>query len=268
MKKAQTLLLALFLAAAAGAHAEQSHRAIQIQIDVQAAVDHGDCAGAVKRLNEGLSIDNPQINLLAGTMFDHGICVKRDWNRALGMYAKAYGAGEHAAALRLAAGYAEPDRGPDIAAALWWMAHTNPLMRVEGCEVTRDPVVAADPDRFVALLKSWPVDKLRACNYATGLVATLAAEVRYPSRELANAMNGNFVLRFTPARGRIEIQSANTAQYQRLDGIEREWDTKYVTGTFEEHLQQVAQRALERYPRPEGIDPSWQFVVGFSFAID
>jgi hypothetical protein len=30
----------------------------------------------------------------------------------------------------------------------------------------------------------------------------------------------------------------------------------------------VAQRALQRYPRPEGIDPSWQFLVKFRFVID
>jgi hypothetical protein len=271
MKKAsQTLLLALCLAAAAGAHAEPDRRAIRIERDVLDAIESGDCEGAVKRLNEGLPENHPQLSLLAGTMFDHGVCVKRDWNRAVGLYVKAHQGGEHAAAFRLAAGYAAPDRDQDIAAALWWLAHTTPRVQVKGCEVQPDAV--DDPDRFVAQLKSWPDTRLKACNYAAGLVATVAGEVHYPSRALAHSVGGDFILRFAPGQGRIDIKSGKTTEYQLLGvyngDFVRERNTKYVTGTFEEHLQDVAQRALKRYPRPDGIDPSWQFPVMFRFVIN
>jgi hypothetical protein len=270
MKKAsRNLLLAFCVAAAATAHAAPDRRAAQIERDVLSDVENGDCASAVKRLNEGLAEDHPQLNLLAATMFDHGVCVKRDWKRAVGLYVKADQGGEHAAAFRLAAGYAAPDRDPDIAAALWWLAHTSPLVQVKGCEVP--PGSADDPDRFVAQIKSWPDQKLKACNYATGLVATIGGEVHYPTRALSHAMGGDFVLRFTPGLGRIDVQSGKTEEYQLL-GIHsgdfvHERNTKYVTGTFEENLKRVAQRALERYPRPEGIDPSWQFFLKFRFAL-
>jgi hypothetical protein len=270
MKKAiSPLVLALGLSVMAAAHAAPGARSAQILRDVARDIESGDCASAVKQLNEGLSNDMPQLDLFAGSMFDHGVCVKRDWDKAVGLYVKAHQGGEHAAAFRLAAGYAAPDRDPDIAAALWWFAHTTPAIQVKGCEVAADAV--ADAGRFVAQLKSWPAAKLTACNYAAGLLATVAGEVHYPSRALSHAMGGDFVLRFTPALARIEIQSGQTEEYQLL-GIHnaafvRERNSKYVTDGFYENLQRVAQRALERYPKPAGIDPSWQFRVQFRFMI-
>jgi hypothetical protein len=269
MKKT-LLLMALCLSALAGAHAAPSSSASQIERDVLRAIESNDCAGAVERLNQGLTEDLPRMNLLAGTMFDHGICVKANWERAAGLYARALKGGEHAAAFRLAAGYAAPDRDPDIAAALWWLAHTRPAIQVKGCEVPADSL--DDADRFVAQVKAWPEQKLVACNYAAGLVATVAGEVHYPARALSHSMGGDYVLRFTPGLGRIDIMAGKAREYELLGVFNadfvRERSTKYVTGSFEENLQKVAQRALARYPRPDGIDPSWQFPVKFVFVID
>jgi hypothetical protein len=269
MKKT-LLLAALCLSAIADAHAANDVRAAQIERDVVRAVEGNDCEGAVNRLNEGLAENLPKIDLLAGTMFDHGICVKANWERAVQMYVKADKGGEHAAAFRLAAGYAAPDRDPDIAAALWWLAHTTPLVQVKGCEVPAE--ARGDADSFVEHVKRWPDQKLLACNYATGLVASVAGQVHYPSRALSHAVGGDYVLRFTPGLGRIEVMSGKTTEYELIGvyngDFVRERKTKYVTGSFEEHLQQVAQRALQRYPRPEGIDPSWHFLIRFSFVMD
>jgi hypothetical protein len=269
MKKT-LLLAALCLSAIAGAHAENDVRAAQIERDVVHAIEGNDCTGAINRLNEGLAENLPKINLLAATMFDHGVCVKANWERAVGLYVKAHQGGEHAAAFRLAAGYAAPDRDPDIAAALWWLAHTSPLVQVKGCEVPAE--ARSDADRFVEHVKRWPDQKLVACNYATGLVATVAGQVHYPARALSHAVGGDYVLRFTPGLGRIDVMSGKSTEYELFGVFDadfvRERKTKYVTGSFEENLQQVAQRALQRYPRPEGIDPSWQFLIKFRFVMD
>lgn len=269
MKKT-LLLMVLCLCALARAHAAPADRARQIELDVARSVEGNDCEGAVNRLNEGLADNLPKIDLLAATMFDHGICVKANWERAVSLYVKAHQGGEHAAAFRLAAGYAAPDRDPDIAAALWWLAHTSPAVQIKGCEVPADAL--GDPDRFVEQIKSWPEQKLVACNYATGLVATVAGQVHYPTRALSHSVGGDYVLRFTPGLGRIDIMAGKTREYELLGvynaDFVRERTTKYVTGSFEENLQKVADRALARYPRPEGIDPSWQFLVKFVFVID
>lgn len=267
MKKAsRTLALALGLAAVGCAHAGPLAGGAAVVYHVMEDIKAGNCTGAVKRLNEALPDNNPRVDFLAASMFDNGTCVKPDWKSAARLYEKAHDGGIHAAAYRLAAGYAAPDGGPDIAAALWWLAHTNPAMWVDGCEVPSAAV--ADPDRFVAELKSWPAHKLTACNYAAGVVASVSVEVHYPESALVQDRQGQFRLRFSPGLGRIEIQSGKTGSANCWTSAKTAScgpNAKIDAGSFEETLLQVAQRALQRYPKPEGIDPAWQVSILFNF---
>jgi hypothetical protein len=273
MKKAKwkmVLALGLGVLAAHKGAAANSLRANQILRDARELIEKGDCEGALKPLNAGLAEKLPPVQLMAAVMFDHGICFKADWDKAVQLYALAHEGGEHAAAFRLAAGAAAPERGPDVGSALWWLAHAKPAVPVQGCELPPD--TRDDPERFDAYLNSWPQDKLLRCNYAAGLVATVAGEVHYPSRALSWAVGGDYVVRFTPGLGRIDMKSGKTREFQLMGVFNshalQERKSTRVTDGFVENLKQVSQRALERYPRPTGIDPDWQFDIMFRFVIE
>jgi hypothetical protein len=241
-----------------------------IQRDVQDFLEQGDCAGVLKRVNEGLAKKMPPVQLLAGALLEHGVCFKADWDKAVELYTMASKGGESAAAYRLAAGFAAPDHGPDVAAAMWWLQHTDHRTPIKQCEVPED--ARDDPERFVALLKSWPQDKLLRCNYAVGLVSTVAGEIKYPSRGLTYAVGGTYVLRFMPGQGRIEMKSGRMKEFALLSGVFdghvlQERKSTSMQAGFVENLTQVSRRALERYPRPQGIDPAWQFDIAFVFNV-
>ncbi|TFW28267.1 hypothetical protein [Massilia horti] len=77
------------------------------------------------------------------------------------------------------------------------------------------------------------------------------------------------MLRFMPGMDRIELMSGNTKEF-KLEGIFNR-DVKLErksTGTFVDNLKQVSQRALQRYPKPAGIDPAWGFDITFRFVIE
>jgi hypothetical protein len=229
---------------------------------------HGDCSGAIKRLNEGLSQSLPEVFLVAGSMYDEGICVKPDWKKAVHFYGRAYEAGQRTAASRLAAGFASPEHGPDIGAALWWANRPGDFVAPGGCQLPE--ALLGDPDGFVAELQRWPAKRLAACNYAVGLAATVTGEMHYPGRALAYGVEGSYVAVFTPAAGRVEAQQLETYAPQEGGGVDgnfaKDRESKKVTGSFDAMLQSVAARALKRYPKPDGIDPGWQFKIGFKFS--
>lgn len=227
----------------------------------------GDCARAASELNEGLAGNYPEVDLLAGSMFENGVCLKPDWNKAVHFYVKAYQGGQRAALYRLASGFAAPEHGPDIGAALWWASREKGMLGLASCAVSEGAM--NDPDRFVAELNSWPQARLAACNYITGVMSTLGGEIRYPEKALSFSLGGDVTLRFLPAVPRIDIKTARTTEYARyglLDGSAlSDRQTRRVTGSFEDELGQVARRALKRYPQPAGIDPDSVARMHFTF---
>lgn len=238
--------------------------------DVLTYVEHGDCAGAVKRLNEGLGRSFPEVFLLAGSMYDQGICVKPDWQRAVHFYVRAHDGGQREAAYRLAAGFAAPEHGADAAAALWWAGQAQGGLVGSNCTVPAD--ASNDPDRFVAELKTWPARQLSICNYSVGVLATLGGEVNYPRRALANAIAGEFTVVMTPALDRVEVQQGDITAVS-LRGLQdgnfaSDRVSKSVTGSFSDTLRGVAERAMKRYPKPEGLDPQWQLKMKYSFGLN
>ncbi len=255
--------LALPLVARANAGSEAAD-------DVLRRIQAGDCAGAAKRLNEGLARDSPEVNFLAGTLFDNGVCLKADWKKAVHFYVKAYDGGKQAALYRLAAGFAAPEHGADVAAALWWASRRKAEFSFKECAV--GAAAMDDPDRFVAELRSWPAPRLALCNYMVGVLATLAGEIRYPEKALYRSVEGEVALRFAPAVPRIDFRAANAREYQVLalghgaapGGI----DTGTGMGAIENALGQVAARALKRYPQPAGIGPDTVQEIVFHFSMD
>jgi len=170
-------------------------------------------------------------------------------------YVLAWNGGAAEAADRLAAGYAAPENGADVAAALWWASRGRGkpglVQGMPACTVSA--AAADDIDRFVAELQTWQPSRLAACNYLTGVMSTMAAEVKYPSAGARYGVEDNVTVRFLPGVPRIEVKKADASAFQLVD--------------FEKALNEVADRALRRYPQPGGIPADALVKVEYGFRI-
>jgi hypothetical protein len=88
-------LLAASLAALLSlpATAEESDYGRKAADNIKYRIESKDCAGAVAELKAGLKRELPEVALLAGAMSEHGACVRRDWNRAISFYVRAWNGG-------------------------------------------------------------------------------------------------------------------------------------------------------------------------------
>ena len=119
------------------------------------------------------------------------------------------------AAERLAAGYADPANGPDIAAALWW--GRKGAVSCAGCTVSKE--VRDDPDRFVAELAPGQ-RRLTRCNYLVGVMSMVSAELKYPKLGRLHQVGGDVDLRFLPGLARIEVKQAEAREYALLGWVD------------------------------------------------
>lgn len=226
-----------------------------------------DCPGAVARLNEGLAKSYPEVFLVAGTMYDNGICVKPDWKKAVHFYVRAYDGGNRDAASRLVAGFAAPEHGPDIGAALWWASRPNSGTVSSSCTVSAQAM--NDPDKFVAELQGWSRQRLEACNYIAGVMATLGGEIRYPDKAANYNLGSKFTLRFLPAVPRIDIKDVEVIAYQpggvSSGDMLRDRESNGIPRAFEDEIRRASDLALKRYPQPKGIDPAAAGEMSFDF---
>jgi hypothetical protein len=207
-----------------------------------------DCEGAVKALNGGLRAGYPEVALLAGTMFEAGFCLNKNWNKAVGFYTQAHDGGVKEGALRLAAGFAAAANGPDTAAALWWAKRAG--LKADYC--TGRLPDADDPDRFVQTLRTWPVGDLQVCNFVVGMMSFISAEGRYPMAGISHEIKGRIDLVFTPAMPHFALTApdANATSSDVLTTV----------------FSRTAGFAGARYLKPVAISPSWQ--IPFSLDVD
>ena len=207
-----------------------------------------DCEGAVKALNGGLQAAYPEVALLAGTMFDAGLCVNKNWSKAMGLYTQAHDGGIREGALRLAAGFAAAANGPDTAAALWWAKRA----RLDADFCTARLPDTEDPDRFAEALRAWPARELELCNYVVGTMSFVSAEARYPMAGISREIGGRTEVEFTPARAHFRSQ------------------TRGATRPAQVGISAVLVRAISlagaRYPQPKGIPPEWK--VSYELVVD
>lgn len=218
---------------------------------VGSLLEANDCNGALDELKRGLKQGYAEVALLAGSMYELGVCVQRNWDHAVLLYAQAYQAGLKQAADRMAAGFAAPENGTDVVGALWWAGHGSMAASAGRTALgSCAPGLPArdDIDAFVAELKTWPQARLAMCNYVAGVMATLAAETRYPGRARAQGVSGAVVLRFLPAGPRIDVQAAHPG--------------------FKDMLDTLGARALARYPQPDGIPSEAEFLLQFVFELE
>lgn len=263
-----SLMAALFLASLATAASKATAADAALE-DVSRHIAARDCEYAISRLKAWLKQGEPKVILLAASMYDNGLCVKRDRSKAVDFYIMAFEKGLPEAADRLAAGYADPANGPDIAAALWWARKGRHLNLLPACTVSKD--VADDPEGFVTELGVWPVERLARCNYMVGVLSTISAELNYPKVGSASLVGGDVTLRFLPGQARIEVKQGETREYALLGWVDgdtfRDRWRPDVTGSFEKALSDVARRALARYPQPKGIPVDAKVEMTYSFVV-
>ncbi|MDN3922882.1 hypothetical protein [Roseateles violae] len=261
------LLLAPVAAPAAEQRPAPTRLETQAIDDVLVALQHRDCKLAAARLNEGMARKYAGIYLMAGTMYEQGLCLKPDWDRAARMYLMAHEAGHDAGAQRLVAGYAAPGRDP--AAALWWASKHWPQNLLPECASAKSLV--DQPEAFVEALRAWPAGRLRACVYVLGVTAALAGEVEYPSKGVQFSLDGELQMSFKPAAGTIEWTPLKLEMRQMTGAMNgdavRDRDSRWVKDSFRSYLDEVAAGVLKRYPRPEGIDPAWRVEQVYAFQL-
>lgn len=257
---------------ALSAAAETSSYGSEAVTAIIGRIGQRDCAGAVDDLKSNLKRGFPEVALLAGSMYDNGICVKRDWERAVPYYIQAWQGGLQDGADRLAAGYAAPENGADVAAALWWSSRQrNRNWQVRGASSCAVSTAAADDmDRFVAELQAWPQARLQACNYMTGVMATLTAELRYPTIAAMYHVGGDVTVRFLPDVPRIDLEEGEMRTVQMFGWINgdymRERESR-AKGGFKQAFADIVDRALHRYPHPDGIPTGTQAELVYHFDV-
>jgi len=227
------------------------------------SVEHKNCAGAVKALNKGLAAKHPSVMLMAASMFEEGLCVKQDWDKAAGFYQLAHAAGKREALPRLISGYAEKNRDPG--AALWWLAQMGGMPApCKGANHLVD-----DPDAFVAELNKWPKGQVAACAYTGGVAMRVSGDIEFPGRGAEQGVFGNAVMHFVPSTGTITWTAAGTDRI-RTSRVEHAGDDErgVFKNTFLKLMRVVSDRALTQFTRPEGIDPACVVEMKFSFTYE
>ena len=235
---------------------------------VHAAIALQDCAAAVARLNEGLTRQYTGIFLMAGLMYEEGICLKPNWERAESLYLRAHAAGHRAGVLRLVAGHARNNRDP--AAALWWAQQGKSAVIPPPCRVPESD--RNDPDRFVAALRAWPAGQMQACVYTAGVMAMVTGDTEYPSTALHFSIAGQVEMTFEPAKGAIVWRTLNIEAGQMVGVVSADAlldrNSRRVQQSLEIYLRNEGARVLRLFERPAGVPADWRLTTVFSFQLE
>ena len=241
------------------------------------AIEARDCVAAARELNVALAGATPEALALAGVMFETGLCLKANSERAARFYIKAADAGAASARSRLAGLYASPASGPDKGAAMWWGVQAN-LPLPKACQV--DPSLRGNAEQFAKVLSSWPDKVLDACVHVTGVLAALDSEV-----VIKDASQGRTTVSidFRPATGALEVRSSQSS-LALVDSSPRTASNSNAGNLFAnnsvsqsatpeqmlalraqeerealiQRVEAVSKAALARFPRPADIDADWR----------
>jgi hypothetical protein len=240
---------------------------------IERLLGDGMCTSAVDAIKSGLAAKKPYIMLLAGNMYEEGLCVKQDWGKAAGLYMRAEEAGQRFALLRLAAGYARPGR--DNGMAIWWAARANGRDSFPArCIPAADPV--KDPDGFNAALEKMAPETFQSCVYLIGVVSELLSQVRYPRVALRYSVTGKFRMEFAPAAGTInwtveelEVDENSPNTFFRDLAVEDLQNPRAIKNSLVTYLKGKSNFALARYPRPAGdFAPDYIYQFSYAFTIE
>lgn len=246
------------------------------------AIEARDCPSAVRELNAALAKGSAEALVLGGAMFEQGLCLKPNVERAARLYQRAVDAGSTAARSRLAGMYASPAAGPDKGSAIWWALRAG-LPVPAACVVAPD--LRSDVDKFAAVLGGWPPGLLDACVHVVGVMAVLDAEFVVDMQEsTSNPIRVDFV----PATGTLKVSytpqsqlfsdnsprvvvannvvgANNVVQAATPDQLRLQQETGEMTALSKE-VEKVAMDALGRFPRPAMVDSTWRIQLKVSKA--
>ena len=203
--------------------------------------------------------------LMAGTMYERGMCVKKNWEQANQFYLMADAAGNVKARHKLVAGLIGQG---DAGGGLYW-ASKLPRDLPAQCYSKADP--EKDPDAFAAELNSWPKERLNGCVYMAGVYNAIVGDMRFPAEAAAIGVWGSIQMKFVPATGTIEWTNVahETRALSGLQVVKPDTPLAHRSGKADQilvnHGQLLSTQALQRFPRPEGIDPSLVLVDKFDF---
>ena len=261
-------LLALVAASAGAAGRKEPPSKVEEQAvaGIHDALRASDCALVASRLNDGLKRKYPSVYLLAGTLYEQGVCLKPDWERAARLYQQANLAGEPQGLQRMIAGLAEGGR--DRAAAMYW-ALEDPAGLPDDCLAGRE--LRNEPEAYVAQLRRWPAGRLEACVYLVAVASAIAGEIEYPSVGSAYAVYGRYRMDFQPAAATVEWEELELRLGDMGGAVSgddvRDRDSARVKQTLRSALQETSHRALRRFTRPAGVPAAWRVQREFAFNI-
>jgi len=238
------------------------------------AIEAKDCVAAVRELNQALAGGTAEALMLGGAMFEQGLCLKPNLERAVRLYMRAADLGGVGARARLTALYASPAAGPDKGAALWWALQAG-LPLPAACIVA--PGSRADAEAFAKVLTAWPAGQLDACVHVSGLLAVLDADFAIQAAEDAG---DGVALDYQPAQGKLNVAYAQLQQEgkelraritqaggsMQMQGYAndpsadqlRAKQAEVARGELATQVERVARDALVRFPRPAQVDAGWR----------
>lgn len=227
---------------------------------VTAALARRDCPGAVAALNTGLGKGYPEVVTLAGALYEEGVCVKQNWDRAVSLYQRAANAGHPGVAARLAAGYASAQGGRDKAAAVWWAVRARTALP----PVCKPEAPTEDTERFVAALKAWPPGQLDNCAYAAAIMANIQAEAEGEGPSLATSFGlvGKIRVVYVPHRDSVEIvdeltEGAVTGNLS-ADAVAVQAERRNARKNFMAGLRLRADMGFKRFEKPASVPADWR----------
>jgi hypothetical protein len=230
------------------------------------AIGRRDCNAAVTQLNAGLAKGHADVMLLAGAMYEEGLCIKPNWERAVGLYERAAAAGRSEAMARIAAGYASQAGGRDLAATVWWALRAGTPVPDTCGQVTS---LVNDADKFVAALKAWPAGQLQACAHAAAVMATVQGEAGAANYAAAFGLRGTVRFTYNPSGGQLDVveqvSSTSPVSVVVTDAAVRESEQQAQRTAFSAALRQLTERALKRYEKQPGLPAQWRVTAEYAY---
>jgi hypothetical protein len=229
-------------------------------------VREGRCQEAVQLLNQELKSPDAAALLFSGAMYEHGVCVRRNWDRAIGLYVKAAELHSRAARMRLAAGYRDAANGIDIASTLWW-AHAGKVPLPAECEVSGYGP-STTPETFVQTLQRWDAARVNACAYVAAVVAGSLSDPYYPDVDGQARAEGVIELRYEPGEGRFQARLLAPENRRLVE--ERRWrvgDPIVGERSLLGFARDSALKSVARYRDVPPVDPKWTVVFEWHFTL-
>jgi hypothetical protein len=196
---------------------------------------------------------------------EEGVCMKPDWKKAVNLYDMAHQAGSPTAWSSMVAALAVAGR--DNGGALWYAAQ-RPTGLPSYCFPKADPL--KDTEAFNAELERMAPRVFNACVYMVGVTHEVSGHVQFPPVALLNGVQGDLRMKFVPSSGTISWTFEKTADGMAVyrDMAKAQFDDeRKIEKSLLNYVTTKGKFALERYTRPEGIDPAIVLSGTYVFSI-